>query len=97
MSDAITNRQAVEHLASMARHVFWWKPAEVTLSDDAVFLCRAMVLGTWDDLCFFWIGMTKRPFAKFCGRRLRAFSAIARGIIGITVCNCFPFRNCPGA
>jgi hypothetical protein len=46
MSDAITNRQAVEHLASMARHVFWWKPADLTLSDDAVFLCRAMVLGT---------------------------------------------------
>jgi hypothetical protein len=63
----------------MARHVFWWKPAEVTLSDDAVFLCPAMVLGRWDDFCFLLDRYDKAPFAKPCGRRLEGFSATTRG------------------
>lgn len=35
----------------IARRVCWWQPAEVTLQDVPVFLCRVMVFGTWADVC----------------------------------------------
>jgi hypothetical protein len=38
-------------LAAIARRVCWWEPASNTLENTPVFLCRIMVLGTWDDTC----------------------------------------------
>jgi hypothetical protein len=37
-------------LENIAREVVWWEPPEVTLSDQNDFLCRVMVLGTWEDV-----------------------------------------------
>jgi len=39
-------------LATIARRVCWWEPAEVTLANTSLFLARVMVFGTWDDVCF---------------------------------------------
>jgi hypothetical protein len=64
MSDATTNRQDEERLASIARRVSWWEPAEVTLSNASLFLCRAMVLGTWEDLCFLLNRYGKEAFRE---------------------------------
>jgi hypothetical protein len=38
-------------LAAMARRVCWWEPVAATLENTALFLCRIMALGTWDDIC----------------------------------------------
>ena len=37
-----------ERMAAIARRVCWWEPAEVTLCDTPLFLCRVMVLGSWE-------------------------------------------------
>ena len=41
-----------EQLRKIARRVCWWQPAEETLADTPLFLCRLMALGTWDDAAF---------------------------------------------
>jgi len=41
----------VDSFAAIARRVCWWEPAETTLADVPLFLCRVMALGTWDDVC----------------------------------------------
>lgn len=46
-----TNSKQMDHLAAIARRVCWWEPAAVTLGNTPLFLCRVMVLGTWDDIC----------------------------------------------
>jgi hypothetical protein len=39
------------NIEKLARRVCWWEDAETTLANPALFLCRAMVFGTWDDVC----------------------------------------------
>jgi hypothetical protein len=39
-------------LEAIASRVCWWQPAEETLSDTPLFLCRVMTWGTWDDASF---------------------------------------------
>jgi hypothetical protein len=39
-----------QQLEDIAREVVWWESPEVTLSDQGGFLCRVMVLGTWEDI-----------------------------------------------
>jgi hypothetical protein len=41
-----------EQMARIARRVCWWQSAEVTVDNTPLFLCRVMVFGTWDDVCF---------------------------------------------
>jgi hypothetical protein len=52
MINANTIQRYDETLKSIARRVCWWERPEVTLGSAPMFLCRAMVFGTWDDLCF---------------------------------------------
>ncbi|MEI8343226.1 MAG: hypothetical protein WCH43_17015, partial [Verrucomicrobiota bacterium] len=40
-----------ESLAAVARRVCWWEPADVTMENTPVFLCRVMALGTWEGIC----------------------------------------------
>ena len=40
-----------ERMAAIARRVCWWEPADVTLGNTPLFLCRVMVLGTWEGVC----------------------------------------------
>jgi hypothetical protein len=39
-------------LQGIAARVCWWEPAEETLKDTPLFLCRVMTFGTWDDASF---------------------------------------------
>jgi hypothetical protein len=45
-------------LYTIATRVCWWQPAEDTLKDTSLFLCRVMTFGTWEDACFCleWFG-----------------------------------------
>jgi hypothetical protein len=38
-------------IEKLAKRVCWWEPAETTLANRPLFLCRVMVFGTWDDVC----------------------------------------------
>ena len=46
-----TTGTAPQRLAWIARRVCWWQPAEATLENTPLFLCRVMVFGTWEDIC----------------------------------------------
>jgi hypothetical protein len=52
MKSVLTNEKDVQRLASIARRVCWWQMADVTLENRPLFLCRVMVFGTWEDICF---------------------------------------------
>src|SRR5678815_253807 len=52
MKSVLTNEKDAQLLASIARRVCWWQMADVTLENRPLFLCRVMVFGTWEDICF---------------------------------------------
>ena len=52
VESVLTKEKDFERLAAIARRVCWWKPADATLKFTPLFLCRVMVFGTWEDLCF---------------------------------------------
>jgi hypothetical protein len=80
----LTKEKDFERLAAVARRVCWWEPADATLKYTPLFLCRVMVFGTWDDLCFVLDHYGKAAFREHYNRRLQVFLITARGITGIT-------------
>lgn len=48
MQTDVTNSR---DLAAIARRVCFWEPAATTFENTPLFLCRIMVLGTWEDIC----------------------------------------------
>ena len=39
-------------LEEIAKRVTWWKPAEESLKDTSIFLCRVMTFGLWSDAVY---------------------------------------------
>jgi|SRR5215210_3333645 len=48
----LKREKETDPLHAIARRVCWWQPAEETLKDPSLFLCRVMAQGTWEDVCF---------------------------------------------